>query len=202
MFYAVKEGRAPGIYTSWDECKNQTHGYSGAIFHKFKTKDEALEFMKKNPIKEITNKILSWDNLDPHVAHCFVDGSYNPKTAVFGWGGFVLLEGKKTIIQGSNNDPSIASMRNVAGELSGAMEAVKVSLSLGTQSIILYYDYLGIEKWVTGEWGSSIPWIVDYIQWMREASKNCKIHFEKIKAHTGVDGNEEADSLAKEAVGV
>ena len=26
-FYAVKEGKKPGIYMSWDECKEQVNGY-------------------------------------------------------------------------------------------------------------------------------------------------------------------------------
>ena len=27
-FYAVKEGKKPGIYHTWDECKEQVNGYS------------------------------------------------------------------------------------------------------------------------------------------------------------------------------
>lgn len=32
--YAVKKGRHPGIYNSWDDCKKQVNGYSGAEFKK------------------------------------------------------------------------------------------------------------------------------------------------------------------------
>ena len=38
MYYAVKKGREPGIYESWDECKKMVMGYSGAIYKKFKNK--------------------------------------------------------------------------------------------------------------------------------------------------------------------
>ena len=44
-FYAVKKGRKKGIYRTWDECKNQTNGYKGAIFKSFKTMTEAETFM-------------------------------------------------------------------------------------------------------------------------------------------------------------
>ena len=44
-YYAVKEGREPGIYDSWDECKLQTEGYSGAVFKSFKTREEAESFL-------------------------------------------------------------------------------------------------------------------------------------------------------------
>jgi hypothetical protein len=30
-FYAVKKGKVPGIYTSWDACKSMVHGFPGAI---------------------------------------------------------------------------------------------------------------------------------------------------------------------------
>ena len=26
-FYAVKKGKVPGIYTSWDACKSMVHGF-------------------------------------------------------------------------------------------------------------------------------------------------------------------------------
>ena len=45
-WYAVRKGRTPGIYTSWDDCKAQTQHFGGAIFKSFKTKNEAEAFMK------------------------------------------------------------------------------------------------------------------------------------------------------------
>jgi len=34
-FYAVKIGKKPGIYTSWEECQKQVKGYSGSQFKSF-----------------------------------------------------------------------------------------------------------------------------------------------------------------------
>lgn len=44
-FFVVWEGKEPGIYRSWDECKRQIHGYEGAIFKGFVTETEAREAM-------------------------------------------------------------------------------------------------------------------------------------------------------------
>lgn len=44
-FFVVWEGKEPGIYRSWDECKRQIHGYDGAIFKGFVTEAEAREAM-------------------------------------------------------------------------------------------------------------------------------------------------------------
>lgn len=47
-WYAVAKGRSPGIYQTWDDCKAQTAGFSGAIFKSFKTRNEALAFINSN----------------------------------------------------------------------------------------------------------------------------------------------------------
>ena len=44
-FYAVKKGRKPGIYMSWDACKAQVMGFPNARYKGFKTKAEAEEFL-------------------------------------------------------------------------------------------------------------------------------------------------------------
>jgi len=44
-FFVVWEGKEPGIYRSWDECKRQIHGYGGALYKGFATEAEAREAM-------------------------------------------------------------------------------------------------------------------------------------------------------------
>lgn len=36
-YYVVREGRKRGIYQSWDACKEQVHGYTGAKYKSFGT---------------------------------------------------------------------------------------------------------------------------------------------------------------------
>jgi len=43
-YYAVRAGRVPGIYLSWDDCKRQVYGFPGALFKSFKTEVEARGF--------------------------------------------------------------------------------------------------------------------------------------------------------------
>ena len=57
--------------------------------------------------------------------YAFVDGSYNIATKVYGYGGFLIHNGEKEVLQGSGNDAEMASMRNVSGEILGAMAAVE-----------------------------------------------------------------------------
>ncbi|KAE9409294.1 ribonuclease H-like protein [Gymnopus androsaceus JB14] len=44
-FYAVRVGRVPGIYGTWDECSIQVKGFPGAKFQKFLSKAEAEAFV-------------------------------------------------------------------------------------------------------------------------------------------------------------
>eukprot|EP00742_Colponemidia_sp_Colp-10_P009170 GILJ01009978.1.p1 GENE.GILJ01009978.1~~GILJ01009978.1.p1 ORF type:complete len:306 (-),score=22.52 GILJ01009978.1:133-1050(-) len=44
-FYAVKHGRVPGIYSTWEECKAQVNGFSSASYKSFNTEQEAKAFL-------------------------------------------------------------------------------------------------------------------------------------------------------------
>ena len=47
-FYAVKVGKIPGIYNTWDDCKVQVEGFPGATYKSFKTAAEAADYMGWN----------------------------------------------------------------------------------------------------------------------------------------------------------
>ena len=44
-YYAVKEGRRPGVYTSWDQAKAQVDKYPGAVHKKFNCLSDAQTFV-------------------------------------------------------------------------------------------------------------------------------------------------------------
>ena len=44
-YYAVRVGRNPGIYKTWDECKKETMGFKGASFKKFSTLEDAMSLI-------------------------------------------------------------------------------------------------------------------------------------------------------------
>ena len=44
-FYAVKKGRTPGIYRTWDAAKEQIDGFSGAEYKSFEQITGAMNFL-------------------------------------------------------------------------------------------------------------------------------------------------------------
>ena len=83
-FYAVKNGRKIGIFTSWDECKEQVNGFLDADYKSFNNIEDANNYL--NDIK---------NEFDSNVTKAYVDGSYNEKTNEYSFGVVLLHEGKE-----------------------------------------------------------------------------------------------------------
>lgn len=194
-YYAVKIGKVPGIYDSWEECQANVLGISGAIFKSFRSLEEAEIFINES------NKKSDLDNQN-NENYAFVDGSFNKKTNTYGYGGFIVINGEKIILNGSGNKVAMAAMRNVAGEILGCMAAVEVALVKGLKNLTIYYDYPGIEMWATGKWKRNKLETTVYHDYMQSVKDEIDIKFVHVKGHTGVAGNEEADKMAKKAVGI
>ena len=187
-FYAVR------IYRSWAECKAVVTGFSGAEYKSFTTLQEAEDYMDMG-----TGQVVSCKQ--PEV-YAFVDGSFNQKTKVYGYGGFLVYDNKKELLQGFGNDEEMASMRNVAGEVLGSMAAVRRAVELGLKELVIYYDYMGIEMWALGLWKRNKKGTIAYYDYIQSVKGKIELRFVKVKGHSGVEGNEEADLLAKKAVGI
>ena len=77
MYYAVKNGRNNGIYDTWESCKEQVQGFKDAQFKKFKTKQEADDYMKdKDYKKDIVETYVYCDG------SCIHNGLPNAKAGI------------------------------------------------------------------------------------------------------------------------
>lgn len=52
-YYVVWSGKTTGIFSNWDECKEQVSGYQGALYKGFPTLGAAEEAYRSNPARYI-----------------------------------------------------------------------------------------------------------------------------------------------------
>ena len=193
MFYAVRTGRKPGIYETWAECNEQTHKYPGAVFKAFEDEAAAESFLQAEeqtpPIKE-------------NIPFAYIDGSFSSKNGLYSWGGFINDHGKIHILQGTGNAAEYMRYRNATGEIRGAVEVIRRAVGLGIREINLFYDHSGLEQWARGGWKCTNELTEFYQKYFLEHRHELQIYFHHVPGHTGIEGNEIADFLAKEAAGV
>lgn len=192
--YAVRKGKQPGIYSTWEACKAAVDGYPGAEYRGFATEEEARGYLGGTGSGETQacsgNQVVA-----------YVDGSFDQKIGRYSFGCVMLTpDGGKVQKSGNGDNPESLALRNVTGEMLGAMFAVKWCARNGYSAVEICYDYMGIEMWATGKWKAKNDLTQKYAAFMKENGKKIRITYRKIAAHTGDRYNEEADRLAKTAL--
>ena len=112
-----------------------------------------------------------------------------------------------------------SSLNNVAGEVNGATAAIHYAVDHNYSKIHLLYDYNGIEAWckptvmrdkqgnvqknedgspkMQKRWDRNRTATKNYADLYDNVKDKLQIDFEHVYGHTGVDGNEVCDALAK-----
>jgi len=126
-----------------------------------------------------------------------VDGScQNGKTS---YGAIIRKDGKVIKkLSGILSERDVDGSRQIAGELQAVIETVIWCRKKSITDVTIYYDYAGIENWARGRWMAKKNITKQYAMFMSKSGM--KIEWQKIKSHTGVFWNEEADKLALSAL--
>lgn len=140
-------------------------------------------------------------------AVAYVDGSYDINTRRFSYG-IVFFTGARDALGNQQelhycrafSHSELAEMRNVAGEIMGAAQAMKIAQKLGIGELTIYHDYEGIARWCTGEWKAKKTWTQKYRDYYKEVSRDVRISFVKVRGHSNDRYNDLADELAKKAL--
>ena len=206
-YYAVRIGKTPGIYKTWEDCKAQVIGYKGAIYKGFVEKQDAEDFLRgelsasNTDVANDNNENTQVEPSDSEIT-AYVDGSFN-SGKIFGCGCIILKDGEVIAeISKAYEDEELATMRNVAGEIKASELAMQYALDNGYTSLSIYHDYQGIASWCLGEWKTNKAGTIAYKQFYDDIKDKLKVHFIKVKGHSGDEYNEIADRLAKKALGI
>src|SRR5699024_9174451 len=208
-YYAVRVGQTPGIYQSWDAAKKQVDGYPKAVYKSFKTLWEAEMFMNKTGVsvknevhssKEAHVSVDIQQPLNSKTIEAYVDGSFHKASNRYSFGVAIIKNGEVIeTLQRAGDNPKYQDSWQIAGEVFGTLHAILWAINHQYKKIIVYYDYLGIEKWALGEWRTNKPVSIDYAETYKKLAPKIDVEFVKVKAHSGVEFNELADQLAKDA---
>ncbi len=215
--YAVRKGRTPGLYTSWPHCRMSVSGFPGAEYRSFADPQEAIRYLEEGKVPAVWINVSQEQDDSGHqpaflagnlpiepipgTLIAYVDGSYEHTLKKYGFGCIFILPGGQVYTEkGSGDNPESAQLRNVTGEMLGAMFAVRWAMENGFERMEIRYDYEGIEKWVTGAWRAKTELTGKYARAMQGWGTRVELHFAKVTAHANIFFNELADRLAKEAV--
>jgi ribonuclease HI len=195
MYYAVKKGHQNGIFESWEICKQHIHQYSGAVFKKFKTKQDALNFL--NDREEILNQ-------DSNI-YVYCDGSciHNGKSNAKAGIGIYFGENdprnvSETINGHSNNVAELIAMIRV-------YHYVKKDITIVSDSKYALHCVKEYgKKQEIDLWKNNIP-NQELVKQLYQTYKDTNIQFMHVYAHTNKKdihsiGNSMADKLAYDSV--
>ncbi|MBN3310309.1 RNH1 Ribonuclease, partial [Amia calva] len=195
FFYAVRQGKKPGVYNSWNECKSQVDKFPSAVFKKFASEEEALAFVSSKTEEVATASVTA----------CTSGVAADTSTAV----GTALA--KTSAIKRLCEEEETASskrFKHAEEELQRAYPAtdVKEGLTYMGDAVVVYTDgccsnngQSGARAGIGVYWGPQHPMNVGDRLHGRQTNQRAEIWASMhIPGHAGYTGNEEADRLARE----
>ncbi len=154
-YYVVWEGFAPGVYDSWEECKQQIDGFKGAKYKSFKSKDAAVKAFRGDASEHIgllnqVAKAIARTNppLDPIYNPAIESNSIAVDAACSGnpgkmeYRGVYVMTGKQIFHQG----PFEKGTNNI-GEFLALVHGLAL-LKQNNSTLPLYTDSVNAMLWV------------------------------------------------------
>ena len=202
--YAIKEGFDSStnekienkIVDTWAECLKYVKGVKGAKYKSFEDINSAKQFLVEG--SKMLKKGI--DNYPLECLHIYVDGSYNSTTERYAYGVVAVRNNVVEYIESNaSKDNSKSNIRQIAGELEGAVRGVEYALNQGDKKVVIFHDYEGVSHHATGYWERKEQSSAEYYSKMNELmSLGIEIIFVKVDSHTGDLFNELVDEKCKE----
>ena len=207
-FYAIQSGfdlknnkRVENIIVNtWTECLKYVKGVKGAKYKSFEDIDDANAYLNEG------NRMLkkSDENYPKDCLQAYVDGSYKSYDERYSYGVVIVKENIVEYIESNAaKDTSEKNIRQIAGELQGAIKAVEYALKKGEKKLVLFHDYEGIAHHATGAWERKEQSSMNYYTRMQELmNSGIEVIFVKVDSHTGDLFNELVDEKCKECLNI
>jgi ribonuclease HI len=231
-YYAVAAGHRAGIFLSWSECDSAVKGFKGAAYKKFKTHEDAEEFLKAaakpTPIVPTVSPILCVQKSGAEAVgavadavdfYVYTDGSCSNNGrsgAVAGIGVFFGAGDSRNISRALEADQKQTNNTAELTAMIAAFEAVRGDLEAGQRVCIVSDSEYAIRcatsygaKCSAACWGAKEIPNMELVRTLYELAVQWQhqIKFMHILSHLdGGDihsvGNAGADRLANQAIGL
>ena len=137
----------------------------------------------------------------------YTDGACSGNPGPGGWGAVLIYgENKKEISGGNKNTTNnIMEITAVIEALKCLKNECKATVYSDSAYVVNCFNQGWIYNWKKNNWKTSTKGPVKNKELWEELYtlvKKYNVEFVKVKGHSGVEGNEEADKLAKQAVGI
>lgn len=216
-YYAVRVGKNTGIFNSWENCKKEVIGISGAEFKGFDSLDMAEKYLTLNSeVKiKIGEEYIKREDFaiklskEKETVCMYCDGSWGKdKTddSKMYAGGYLIIDNNSIIEKRAvhGNHKGMADLRNIAGEMLAVIKGLEyIKEKLKTIKVIhVFVDYTGLIYWTMdpdmGGWKTKNPYTKEYSDIIKKLrlDNNLEINFHHVKGHIEDKFNEEVDTLA------
>ena len=209
-FYAVRQGRVPGVYTTWSDCEKQVKGYGGAIYKSFSTEAEARAFVedsglslsdfmsaKKSELKSPQEVKFKSKNSRPIVSSSSIQSKVSANVVK---PDFTTPNYMVAYIDGSYNKETNTVGAGGVIFLNGKRKTF--SFSSTDERYTSFWNVAGELLWATKGWKRNNELTQEYSAFYDSIKNRVRVYFHKVAAHTGDTYNEMADALAKQGAGI
>lgn len=136
---------------------------------------------------------------EKHKAIAYVDGSYNDTYCIATYGVVFMCGNKKKNYSGIPTFlPAGASSSSTASEMAAVYVAARTAMEQRIKKLVINYDCEAVVDALTKPEKNPSKLVLWYRKMLKKASKHVKIKFRKVRAHSGIENNNLADSLARQ----
>jgi ribonuclease HI len=219
-FYAVRSGREPGIYRTWDECKAQVDGYAKAEYKSFSSLQDAEAYLNgamtprrvSKPAPEVESEPLPVQGSllgepEPDVGLkrvvIYADGSCLNNPGRGGYGVVMLYDGHREELSGGFRLTTNNRMEILACIV--ALQSLKarcaVTLYSDSQYVVNSIEKGWAKSWRKGGWVRKGVEVPNADLWARllDLCEQHQVSFRWVRGHAGNVENERCDFLARQA---
>ena len=157
------------IVDTWAECLSYVKGVKNAKYKSFEDINDAKAYLNEG--SRMLKK--SDDNYPKDCLHVYVDGSYNAYDERYSYGLVAVTDNVVEYIEsGSGKNDLDRNIRQIAGELKGALRAVEYAVEKRQKKMVLFHDYEGIAHHATGAWDRKESSSMAYYEKMQTLMKS------------------------------